>query len=147
MTIDPRCRESFERQGLMTLLGAELVEAADGQAAIEVPYREDLTQQHGYFHGGVVTAIADTACGYAAHTTMPPDSSVLTVEFKINLMNPAAGERLRAEAKVRKAGRTLVVVGATVTVMRRDKAVPCGEMLGTFIVLRDTSDVEQRVRT
>jgi uncharacterized protein (TIGR00369 family) len=147
MTIDPRCRESFERQGLMTLLGAELVEAADGQAAIEVPYREDLTQQHGYFHGGVVTAIADTACGYAAYTTMPPDSSVLTVEFKINLMNPAAGERLRAEAKVRKAGRTLVVVGATVTVMRRDKAVPCGEMLGTFIVLRDTSDVEQRVRT
>ena len=62
-------------------------------------------------------------------------------------MNPAAGERLRAEAKVHKAGRTLVVVGATVTVIRGDKAVPCGEMLGTFIVLRDTSDVEQRVHT
>jgi uncharacterized protein (TIGR00369 family) len=131
----------------MTLLGAQLVEAADGRAAIEVPYRDDLTQQHGYFHGGVVTAIADTACGYAAYTTMPEDSSVLTVEFKINLMNPAAGERLRAEATVHKAGRTLVVVGATVTVIRGDKAVPCGEMLGTFIVLRNTSDVEQRVHT
>jgi uncharacterized protein (TIGR00369 family) len=131
----------------MTLLGAELTEAAHGRAVIEVPYREDLTQQHGYFHGGVVTAIADTACGYAAYTTMPPDSSVLTVEFKINLMNPAAGDRLRAEANVHKAGRTLVVVGATVTVGRGDKWVACGEMLGTFIVLRETSDVEQRVHT
>ena len=146
-TVDPRCKESFDRQGLMTLLGAQLVEAADGRAVIEVPYRDDLTQQHGYFHGGVVTAIADTACGYAAYTTMPEDSSVLTVEFKINLMNPAAGDRLRAEANVHKAGRTLVVVGATVTVLRGDKAVPCGEMLGTFIVLRNTSDVEQRVHT
>ena len=131
----------------MTLLGAQLVEAADGRAVIEVPYRDDLTQQHGYFHGGVVTAIADTACGYAAYTTMPEDSSVLTVEFKINLMNPAAGDRLRAEANVHKAGRTLVVVGATVTVLRADKPVPCGEMLGTFIVLRNASDVEQRVHT
>jgi len=131
----------------MTLLGAQLVEAAQGRAVIEVPYREDLTQQHGYFHGGVVTAIADTACGYAAYTTMPEDSSVLTVEFKINFMNPAAGDRLRAEANVHKAGRTLVVVGATVTVMEGDKSVSCGEMLGTFVVLRNTSDVEQRVHS
>ena len=147
MALDPRCKESFGRQGLMTLLGAELVEAEGGRAVIEVPYRNDLTQQHGYFHGGVVTAIADTACGYAAYTTMPADASVLTVEFKINLMNPAAGERLRAEASVYKTGRTLVVVGATVTVVRGNKEVPCGEMLGTFIVLRETSDVEQRVHT
>ena len=131
----------------MTLLGAQLVEAAHGRAVIEVPYREDLTQQHGYFHGGVVTAIADTACGYAAYTTMPEDSSVLTVEFKINFMNPAAGDRLRAEANVHKSGRTLVVVGATVTVMEGDKSVSCGEMLGTFVVLRNTSDVEQRVHS
>ena len=147
MALDPRCKESFYRQGLMRLLGAELIEASDGRAVIEVPYREDLTQQHGYFHGGVVTAIADTASGYAAYTTMPADSSVLTVEFKINLMNPAAGERLRADARVHKAGRTLVVVAATVAVISGDKQVVCGEMLGTFIVLRDTSDVEQRVRT
>ena len=147
MEMDPRCKESFDRQGLMTLLGARLVEAANGRAVIEVTYREDLTQQHGYFHGGVVTSIADVACGYAAYTTMPEDASVLTVEFKINLMNPAAGERLRAEATVRKAGRTLVVVAATVTVISGERAIPCGEMLGTFIVLRKTSDVEQRVRS
>jgi uncharacterized protein (TIGR00369 family) len=131
----------------MTLLGAQLVEAAEGRAVIEVAYRDELTQQHGYFHGGVVTAIADTACGYAAYTMMPADASVLTVEFKINLVNPAAGDCLRAEARVKKAGRTLVVVGATVFVLRGEKIVPCGEMLGTFIVLRDTSDVEQRVHS
>ncbi len=142
--VDPRCLESFGRQGLMQLIGAKLVEAAGGRAAIEVPYRPDLTQQNGYFHGGVVAAIADTASGYAAYTTMPADASVLTVEFKINLVNPAAGELLRAEAKVRKAGRTLVVVGATVTAIRGESEVPCGDMLGTFIVLRNTSDVEPR---
>ena len=147
MEMDPRCKESFNRQGLMTLFGAELVEAADGRAVIEVPYRDDLTQQHGYFHGGVVTAIADTACGYAAYTTMPEDASVLTVEFKINLINPAAGDRLRAEAEVRKAGRTLVVVAARVKAIRNSKEVVCGEMLGTFIVLGNTSDVDQRVRS
>jgi uncharacterized protein (TIGR00369 family) len=145
MNVDARCKDSFERQGLMALFGAELVEAGDGRAVIEVGYRDDLTQQHGYFHGGVVTAIADTACGYAAYTTMPSDASVLTVEFKINLVNPAAGDRLRAEAKVRKSGRTLVVVGASVTVIRGEREVTCGEMLGTFIVLRDTSDTDQRV--
>jgi uncharacterized protein (TIGR00369 family) len=144
--VDPRCKDSFDRQGFMSLLGAGLIEAADGRAAIEVDYREDLTQQHGYFHGGVVTAIADTASGYAAYTTMPADASVLTVEFKINLLNPAAGDRLRAEAAVHKAGRTLVVVGAKVTAIRGDDAVPCGEMLGTFIVLRNTSDVDPRKR-
>jgi len=125
----------------MRMLGAELVGAADGSAVIEVPYREDLTQQHGYFHGGVVSAIADTASGYAAYSTMPPDASVLTVEFKINLVNPAVGDRLRAEAHVHKAGRTLVVVGATVSAIRGEEVSMCAEMLGTFIVLRNTSDV------
>jgi uncharacterized protein (TIGR00369 family) len=146
VNVERRCQESFERQGLMRSFGARLVEAAGGRAVIEVPYREDLTQQHGYFHGGVVSAIADTASGYAAYTTMPADASVLTVEFKINLLNPAAGEVLRAEAQVRKAGRTLVVVGATVFALRGEDAVCVAEMLGTFIVLRDTSDVESRTR-
>src|SRR4029077_12882434 len=107
--LDPRCLESFERQGMMQLIGAKLVEAGRGRAVIEVPYRDELTQQNGYFHGGVVAAIADTASGYAAYTTMPADASVLTVEFKINLVNPAAGDQIRAEARVRRAGRTLVV--------------------------------------
>ena len=143
-SLDDRCLESFERQGLMQLIGAKLVVAEGGRAVIEVPYRQEVTQQHGYFHGGVVAAIADTASGYAAYTTMPADSSVLTVEFKINLVNPAAGDLLRAEAKVRKAGRTLVVVAATVTAIRGETEVICAEMLGTFIALHQTSDVEPR---
>ena len=129
---------------MMQLIGARLVRAAAGSAAIEVPYRSDLTQQNGYFHGGVVAAIADTASGYAAYTTMPPDASVLTVEFKVNLVNPAAGEVLRAEANVRKAGRTLVVVAATVSAVSEGTSVACAEMLGTFIVLRHTSDTDPR---
>jgi uncharacterized protein (TIGR00369 family) len=142
--IDAKSEDGFYRQGLMNLIGAKLLEAADGRAVIEVPFRDDLTQQHGYFHGGVVSAIADTASGYAAYTTMPADASVLTVEFKINLMNPAAGERLRAEATVHKAGRTLVVVGATVSAIQGGEEKVCAEMLGTFIVLRNTSDVAPR---
>lgn len=138
--IDPKSIDGFYRQGLMQLIGAKLLEAADGRAVIEVPYRDDLTQQHGYFHGGVVSAIADTTSGYAAYSMMPEDASVLTVEFKINLVNPAAGDRLRAEASVHKAGRTLVVVGATVSAIRGEEATICAEMLGTFIVLRNTSD-------
>ena len=142
--IDPKSEDGFYRQGLMQLIGAKLIVAADGRAVIEVPYREDLTQQHGYFHGGIVSAIADTASGYAAYSTMPADASVLTVEFKINLVNPAAGDRLRAEAKVHKAGRTLVVVGATVSAFAGGEEKVCAEMLGTFIVLRNTSDAEPR---
>jgi uncharacterized protein (TIGR00369 family) len=144
--IDERCRESFDRQGLMGLLGAELVAVGEGRAVIEVPFRGDLTQQHGYFHAGVVSTIADNAAGYAAYSVMPSDSSVLTVEFKINLTNPAAGERLRAEAEVKKAGRTLVVVGATVSALNGDKWTTCAEFLGTMIVLRNTSDAEPRGR-
>ncbi|MFL6721975.1 MAG: PaaI family thioesterase [Sphingomonas sp.] len=142
--IDERCKESFERQGLMRLIGAELIEVRDGRAVIEIPYRDDLTQQHGYFHAGVVSSIADNAAGYAAYSVMPPDASVLTIEFKINLTNPASGERLRAEAAVRKSGRTLVVVSATVSAIRGGEPTPCAEFLGTMIVLRDTSDDKPR---
>ena len=144
--IDERCRQSFERQGLMCLLGAELVEVENGRAVIEVPYRDDLTQQHGYFHAGVVSSLADNAAGYAAYSVMPPDSSVLTVEFKINLTNPAAGDRLRAEAEVRKPGRTLVVVSATVFAINGNERIACAEFLGTMIVLRDTSDEKPHAR-
>jgi uncharacterized protein (TIGR00369 family) len=142
--IDERCKASFERQGLMSLLGAELLEVRDGRAVIEVPFRQNLTQQHGFFHAGVVSSIADTAAGYAAYSLMPEDASVLTVEFKINLMNPAAGERLRAEAQVRKAGRTLIVVSTAVHAMKDGDSIACAEFLGTMIVLRNTSDEQSR---
>ena len=95
-----RVRESFERQGLMKHLGAELVSLEPGGAAIRVPFRGELTQQHGYFHAGVTGVIADTACGYAAYTLMAAEDSVLTVEYKINLLAPADGEELVARARL-----------------------------------------------
>src|ERR1700680_3326731 len=104
-----RVRASFNRQGAMRLFDARIVELAPGYCAIELPYRDDLTQQHGYVHAGVVGAIADSAGGYAAFTLFPADASVLTVEYKLNLVAPASGEWLRAQAEVVRPGRTLVI--------------------------------------
>lgn len=104
-----RVRESFARQRVMRLFGASLERVAAGAVDIVLPYREDLTQQDGYVHAGVITTVADSACGYAAYTLMPAGSGVLSVEFKVNLLRPAAGQEFVAEARVVKAGRTLTV--------------------------------------
>lgn len=109
-----RITDSFKRQGLMRTLGARLADISRGRVVVEVPFAESLTQQHGYFHAAVSAAIADSAGGYAALTTMEPDDDVLAVEFKINLMRPAVGERLTADAIVLKEGRTLTVCQSTV---------------------------------
>src|SRR5882762_11363531 len=105
---------SFAQQPIMNLIGARLSLVEPGVVEITLPYRADLAQQHGYLHAGVVTTIADSACGYAAFTLMPADSNVLSVEFKVNLLRPAQGETFVARAEVIKAGRTLTVVRADV---------------------------------
>lgn len=107
-------RQSFSKQAIMDLIGASLTRVEPGVVEITLPYRADLTQQHGYVHAGIVTAIADTACGYAAYTLMPPESDVLAVEFKVNLLRPAKAEMFVALAEVIKPGRTLTVVRADV---------------------------------
>ena len=104
-----RIEESFARQGLMAHLGARVHEVRHGVVAIRLPYRAELTQQHGYFHAGGTSAIADTAGGYAAFTMFPENSTVLTVEFKLNLLAPAEGELLEAVGRVVRSGRTLTV--------------------------------------
>ncbi|MFG1815392.1 PaaI family thioesterase [Kribbella sp. NPDC049174] len=104
-----RVRDSFERQGLMHHLGARLSEIAPGRVHIVLPSRPEVTQQHGYFHAGATSAIADSAGGYAAYTLFPEDSSVLTVEYKINLLAPAEGDHLEAVGTVLRSGRTLTV--------------------------------------
>jgi uncharacterized protein (TIGR00369 family) len=109
-----RVRDSFARQSAMRLIGATLTEVAPGAVTIELPVRDDLTQQHKYVHGGIVGMIADSAGGYAAFTLMPAEASVLTVEYKINMLAPAAGERLVARGSVLKPGRTLSIVRADV---------------------------------
>jgi len=105
---------SFARQPIMNLIGARLSLIEPGVIEITLPYRGDLTQQHGFMHAGVVTTIADSACGYAAYSLMPAGSEVLSVEFKVNLIRPAQGETFVARAEVIKAGRTLTVVRADV---------------------------------
>ena len=107
--IQARIRASFERQGLMRHLGAQLAHIGTGRVDIVLPHRPELTQQHGYFHAGATTAIADSAGGYAAYTVFPEGTEVLTVEFNVNLLAPARGDRLEASGRVLKSGRTLTI--------------------------------------
>jgi len=130
-----RVRESFARQGMMKHLGAELSELRPGQVEIRVPFRAELTQQHSYFHAGVSGTIADSACGYAAYTLMPANSSVLTVEYKMNLLAPADGEELIACARVLRSGKTLKVCSADVHVRKNGAEVHCATMLATIMCL------------
>ena len=130
---ESRVRESFARQRVMQLFGARMERVAPGAVDIVLPYREDLTQQDGYVHAGVVTTVADSACGYAAYTLMPAGSGVLSVEFKVNLLRPAAGAEFVAEARVVKAGRTLTVTRCDVYARAGGEAKLVATMMGTMI--------------
>lgn len=130
-------RTSFSKQTIMALIGAELTRVEAGVVEITLPYRADLAQQHGYLHAGIVTTIADSACGYAAYSLMPPDSEVLSVEFKVNLLRPAQGAKFLAIAEVVKSGKTLTVVRADVfAIDHDDQRQLIATMLGTMICVR-----------
>jgi uncharacterized protein (TIGR00369 family) len=142
MTLEPRnpsfereVRQSFARQSIMKLIGASLTLIEPGVVEITLPFRQELTQQNGYLHAGIVTTIADSACGYAAFTLMPEGSGVLSVEFKVNLLRPAKGENFLARAEVIKAGRTLTVVRADVFALTEDKRTLVATMQGTMMCL------------
>ena len=107
--IDTRVRESFAKQTIMTTIGAEVAAVRPGEVEIVLPFADYLLQQHGFIHGGVVATIADSACGYAALTVMPREAAVLTTEFKLHLLSPAKGERLRAVGRVVRGGKKLVI--------------------------------------
>ena len=107
--MDARIRDSFARQRIMATLGATITSIAPGEVVLALPFREDLTQQHGFLHAGVIATVLDSACGYAALSTMPADAGVLSIEFKTNLLAPARGESFRVAGRVLKPGRTIVV--------------------------------------
>jgi uncharacterized protein (TIGR00369 family) len=109
---EARVRHSFAKQRVMETIGARLVRVAPGEVDIELPFREDLTQQNGFLHAGIVGTVLDSAAGYAAFTLMPADAGVLSIEFKVNLLAPARGERVIARARVVRAGRTVTVCTA-----------------------------------
>lgn len=137
---EQRVRGSFARQAAMALIGATMTRVEPGRCAIELPVRDELTQQHRFVHGGIVGMIADSAGGYAAFTLMPADSSVLTVEYKINMLAPAKGERLRAVGTVLKPGRTLSIVRADVTALDGGRETLVAAMQQTLMVLHGKSD-------
>jgi len=110
--MEARVRASFKRQGMMATLGVDLVAVERGRVELALDHDDRFTQQHGFLHAGAVTAVLDTACGYAAFSTMSPDAAVLTVSFTTNLMAPAAGRRFVMTGQVVRAGRTLVVCRA-----------------------------------
>ena len=133
---EARVRASFARQTVMTTIGARLGRVAPGAVDIELPFRADLCQQHGFLHAGIVTTIADTSCGYAALSLMEPDASVLTVEFKLNLLAPARGERLLARGRATRPGRTLTVCQADVVAVQDGAETPVATMLATLMALQ-----------
>ena len=123
----------FNAQGAMKLIGARLTEIDEGVAEFEVDFRPELSQQHGYFHAGIIGTLVDTAGGCAEATMMAPGSNVLTVEFKLNLLAPGDGEKLRARGEIIKSGRTLTITQGKVFVTKNGVETLCALMQQTLI--------------
>lgn len=119
----------------METMGARIVSVTPGEVLIELPWREDLAQQHGVLHAGAVATIADSACGYAALSLMPAGSAVMSVEFKVNLLAPGRGERFLASGRVRRAGRTLTICEGTVKAINGSQEREVAIMTATMIRL------------
>jgi uncharacterized protein (TIGR00369 family) len=130
-----RVRDSFHRQQAMALIGASMPVIEAGYTEIHLPHKPEVTQQHGFIHGGVVGMIADSAAGYAANTLTPADASVLTVEYKMNLLAPADGDLLIAQGSVLKYGRTLTVTKAEVFAVKDGKKTLCAVMQQTIMTM------------
>lgn len=143
---ETRVHESFARQSFMTLIGGEIASLAPGACAVALKARADLCQQRGFLHGGVTTALADTAAGFSAYSLMPEGSAPLTVELKINLMSPAVGERFIAKGRVLRSGRTLTIVEVDVDAEQGAETKLIARMLATMICLENTSDAPAEAR-
>lgn len=136
-----RVAKSFASQGIMRHIGARLRLVAPGYCEIELAYSDDVSQQHGFFHGGAVGTIADSAGGYAAFSLMDAGDGVLTVEYKLNLLAPADGELLIARGRVLRPGRTLTVTRAEVAVVQDGREKPCAAMQQTIMRIVGRADV------
>lgn len=138
---DARVRASFARQRAMHTIGARIVRVEPGEVELELPFRGDLTQQHGFLHAGIVTALVDSACGYAALSLMDASSAVLSVEYKVNLLAPAVGERMLAVGRVIKSGRTLVVCTGEVAAVAGETESVVAVMQATMMAVRGRPDL------
>lgn len=138
-----RCRDSFNRQPAMHLIGATISALRPGFCEVHLPRRHDVTQQHGFVHGGVLGMIADSAAGYAAYSLFPADSTVLTVEYKLNLMAPADVDELFARGQVTRAGRTLTIVAMDVVGRKAGREVHCATGLATMFCIQGRPDTSR----
>ena len=134
---EARVRASFARQQVMTTIGATISSVEPGLVEIQIPFRPDLTQQHGFLHAGIITIIVDSACGYAALSLMPAQVGVLTIEYKVNFLAPAAGERFVARGRVTKPGRNVTVCTGDVVAVQEGRETLIATMLTTMMVVRD----------
>ena len=133
---EARVRASFARQRVMETIGARLTRVAPGEVEIELHFREDLTQQHGYLHAGVVAAVVDSACGYAAMSLAPAGAEVLSIEFKLNLLSPARGASFVARASVKRAGRNVTVCTGDLYAREGSSEKTVATMLATMMIVR-----------
>lgn len=131
--IEQRIEKSYAKQNAMKNIGAVITQIGSGTVTIELPFRTDLTQQNGFIHAGIVTMIVDTACGYAAYSLMPSTAAVLTVEYKVNFISPAIGDKLIARGRVLKPGRTLMACLGEVHAVADGKEKLVATMLATMI--------------
>ncbi|MBF6630007.1 MAG: PaaI family thioesterase [Comamonas sp.] len=131
-----RVRDSFAQQGAMGTLGAQLTHVAPGEVDICFDWATGLTQQHGFIHAGMLSAAMDSACGYAGFSLMPPEAGVLTIEFKINLLAPAKGQRFRCEGRVLKPGRTILVAEGRAYAIEDGKEKLCATMQCTLMAVQ-----------
>jgi uncharacterized protein (TIGR00369 family) len=132
---EARVRLSFARQKMMQTIGARLISVSPGVAEIKLPFQDNLTQQHGFLHAGIVATVGDNACGYAALSLAPVDTAVLTIEYKINLVAPAMGEQLVARGSVIRPGRTITVCTGDVFALSDGGEKLVAHMLSTIMVL------------
>ena len=140
---ESRVRASFERQDVMATIGAELTRVNPGEVEIEMPFRADLTQQHGFLHAGIISTALDSACGYAAYSLMPADAAVLTIEFKVNLLSPGRGERFLFRGQVTKPGRTIIVADGQAYAFAADgEARLIATMTGTMMAVTGRDGID-----
>ena len=140
LNYEKKIKESFSRQEFMHFINAELVEVKPGYCEIHLPYKKELSQQHGYFHAGIIGTISDNCGGYAAFSLMPAKASVLTVEYKMNIVAPGDGELLIGRAKVIKPGRTLTICNTEVFVVKNGAEKLCATSLMTVMTMYGRAD-------
>lgn len=138
---EDRVRDSFARQQLMGTLGARVMRVAPGEVDVELPVRPEVGQQHGFVHAGALASVLDSAAGYAAYTLMPADAGVLSIEFKVNLLAPARGERIVARGRVVRAGRTISVVAADAFGVEGGRETHVATFTGTMMTIQGREGV------